>query len=268
MFSPPIKQGASMSFVLPPRSKVEHLDREIASEGEGVVLSDGEKVSFAPPPVKSAVPDISNVKSVQRYFHRVGFTPFPCWLYHPSKGPVQVYNQDEALEYGVVYRETTAEERARYGRAQMYDWREDTEWRPNPFPKDVKFDPHKQHAGKNVVWPEKTGAAMQDALIEKLIPQVAASVAAALKISAPASPAGMDAKEWSEFQEFMAWKNAGEATREAVRDVTEANAPPAQDKAEADERAMWVEEAQRLGVKVDGRWSPERLKAEIDKAAA
>jgi hypothetical protein len=242
---------------------VGYLDRDIAGEGDGVVLSDGEKVSFTPPPVKSAVPDISAVKSVVRYFHRVGFTPFPCWIYHPTKDPIMVYNQEESSEHGVIYRETSADERARYGRAHMYDWREDTEWRPSPFPKDIKFDPNKQYAGKNIVWPTTTGAAMQDALIEKLIPQVAASVAAALKLANPQAPANVEPKDWSAFQEFLAWQKAGEATREAVRDVVEDNAA-----APSDERAAWVAEAERLEIKIDKRWSTERLKSEVEKAAA
>lgn len=254
---------------IPPRAKIGYLDRDIAGEGESVILSDGEKVSFNPPPVKSSVPDISHIKSVQRYFNRVGFTPFPCWIYHPTKDPIKVFDQNEAMEYGVVYRETSADERARYGRGHMYDWRDDTEWRPSPFPKDVKFDPHKQHAGKNVVWPERSGAAQQDALIEKLIPQVAASVAAALKLANPTAPANVSTNDWADFQEFMAFKKAQEATREAVADVIEDNAQTASAApVETEEKAMWIEEAERLGVKIDRRWGLDKIKAEVEKAAA
>jgi hypothetical protein len=245
---------------IPPRAKIGYLDREIAGEGESVVLSDGEPVSFNAAPIKAAVPDQSGIKSIQRYFHRVGFTPFPCWIYHPTNDPKMVLDQTEASEYGVIYRKTSADERARYGREHMYDWRDDTEWRPTPFPKDVKFNPSKQYAGKNVIWPEKTGASMQDALIEKLIPQVAASVAAALKLSNPSAPASVDEKDWSAFQEFMAWKKAGEATREAVQDVVEDNALA------TDERTLWLTEAETRGVKVDKRWSTERIKSEVEAA--
>jgi hypothetical protein len=250
-----------MNFVIPPRSQVGHPDREILSEGQSVELSSGDEVRVDWPLVKSAFPDISDVKSVKKYFHRVGFTPFPCWLYHPEQSPKMVMSQDEALEFGVVYRKCSPDEQARYGRSAMYDWQDDSKWRPAPFPKDVKFNPHKEHAGKNIVWPEKGGAIAQDALIEKLIPQVAASVAAALKLANPAAPANVSSNDWAAFQEFMAYKKAQEATREAVADVIEDNAP-------ADEKAPWIAEAERLGVKIDKRWGLDKIKAEVEKAAA
>jgi hypothetical protein len=35
-----------------------------------------------------------------------------------------------------------------------------------------------------------------------------------------------------------------------------------------DERIEWEEAARRIGVKLDGRWSLERLKTEVEKKAA
>ena len=48
------------------------LDPEIAGEGQKILSSEGEQLSWSPPPVRPAVPDMSQIKRLQRYFNRTG----------------------------------------------------------------------------------------------------------------------------------------------------------------------------------------------------
>jgi ABC-type thiamine transport system ATPase subunit len=63
---------------------------------------------------------------------------------------------------------------------------------------------------------------------------------------------------WAEFLAFQAWKQATEEVGKGDQPALKAIDP---------ERAEWEEAAKRVGVKPDGRWSLEKLKAKVQEAA-
>ena len=266
-----------MVFVLPPKSQVGVLHAEIAGEGETVLMSDGSEVSWSPPPVQPVMPDWSQIKSIRKYFGRKGHQTWPCWLYHPIEAPRLLKNEHDAAELGVCYRDATADETARTGAKKVWDWKDGCEWRPTPFPKDVRFDPLNAGPGKTFQPAPVNPAVAQNAMVEALIPQVAAAVAQALKLAGPRSPAHVDPKQWDEFLAFQAWQKTQEVVKtEAVNALLipeiedEPKAGTATDwdaeNAEA-ELAAWRAEAEDKGIKIDKRWGLARLKEEVEKAA-
>lgn len=261
-----------MNFVLPPKGQVGYLDPEIAGEGAKVILSDGEHVSWNPPPARPIMPDWSEIKSIARYFHRTGYEVYPAWLYHPTEEPRLVKNADEAAKLGVCYRQATIEEKGRYGLNAVWDWQDDSHWRPQPHAAP-KFDPKKPGQGKTYLPAAPNPANEQSRLLEALVPAVAAAVAQSLKATGPAAPATIDPKDWDAFLQFQAFQKASQAL-DVVKETASQEQPGnalagAGDLLdESGERADLEAQAAAKGIKVDGRWSNARLKAELEKAAA
>ena len=54
---------------VPPRSQVGRLSTDL-DEGMKVTLSDGEQVSWNPPPANPVIPDLSKIKQLAKYFNR------------------------------------------------------------------------------------------------------------------------------------------------------------------------------------------------------
>lgn len=239
-----------MNFVIPPKSEVGTLDPSIANEGLKVaVLSEGEAEQWTPPDVKAAFPDWSQVPKLKKYFGRKGGPVYPAWLFHPTEADKLVNNAEEAGKLGVVYRKATDDERFQFGHQSVWDWKrgsEDLKWRPFPQQRR-KFDPQHMETGK--IYQASTTSSQPN--IESLVAAVTASVLAAMKTSTPSAPAHVDNKEWDEFLAFQAFKK----TTETV------NALQVEDSEEDD--ALWIAEANRLGMKIDKRWSSERLKSEV-----
>jgi hypothetical protein len=260
-----------MAFVLPSKRDVGYLDPSIAGEGAKVILSDGEVIHYNPPPPKPVMPDWSTIKPIRHYFNRTDFRVWPAWLYHPKEQPRLVKNQDEAAELGVCYRESTVDEKGRYGRDHVWDWRDDCQWRPQPWPGTQKFDPSKAEQGKTYIAAPVNPTIAQNELAALLIPQVAAAVAQALKASGPAAPASVDPAQWEQFLQFQAWQKSTEVVGDAVQQAAQAPTLGLQGGASSltpdAERAAWEAEAIRKGITVDKRWGLERLKSEVEKAA-
>ncbi len=250
-------------FVLPPREKVGYLDPEVAGEGTKVIMSDGDQVSWTPPPPQPVMPDWSQIKSIRRYFNRTGLQVWPAWLYHPVEEPRLVKNAKEAAELGVCYREATNDERARYGLKTVWDWKDDSQWRPQPHGV-IKFNPMKPGQGKTVIFSPPNPAIAQNELLRDLVPLVTAAVVAAIKGNGAASaPGSVDPAQWDAFLQFQAWQK----TSQAVDEIGETTGNGALSLGGEDERAAWEKQAERKGIKVDRRWSLDRLKAEVEKAA-
>ncbi len=261
-------------MLLRSKADVGILSADVAGEGERVLMSDGEAINWTPPPVKPVIPDWSGIKSIRKYFGRTGMQPYPAWLYHPAEAARVVKNAEEAAELGIGLREATNEEKGRYGVKSVWDWTPECKWRPQPYPGTVKFDPRNPGPGKEYVPAAPDPRVSRDALLEAVIPQVTAAVVAALKSSAPAAPAHIDAREWNEFQAFLAFKKTTEAVDlvgqrldEIDEEEANGNALNAAAARGSDERAEWEAEATRKGVKIDRRWSVERLKTEVEKVA-
>lgn len=265
-----------MAFELPSRAQAGYLDPEISGEGMKVILSDGDQVSWSPPPVKLVIPDISGVKSVRKYFNRTGYQVFPAWLYHPSDDPRLVKNADEAAQLGVCFRDATPDEKSRYGLKNVWDWKDDSQWRPQAW-SVAKFDPSKPGTGKTYQAAPINPHRAQSDLLEALIPSVTAAVAQVLLQNGTGKPASVDPKQWDEFIKFQAWQKAQAAlsTVDIVASqetVEEGDDDPIATNAlaetnPADELKAWQQEAADKGIKVDGRWSLARLKEEVQKAA-
>lgn len=276
-----------MTFVLPDKASVGYLDPEIAGEGERVLLSNGDEVNWTPPPVKPVMPDMSQIKSIRHYFGRTGYAVYPAWIYHPTEPARVVKNAEEAGKLGVMYRKATQDESSRYGVKAVWDYADDSKWRPAPWT-EAKFDPANPGSGKTFISGTPNPAIAQHALVEALIPQVAAAVALAMKQSgAAAAPSNIDPAQWDAFMQFQAWQKSSEAVQEAVAStpiassddddgfVEEASDPVAAEEppnglalTAEQERTLYEDEAVAKGIKVDGRWSLDRLKSEVEKAAA
>lgn len=251
----------------PSKSEVGTLAPEL-DEGMKALLTDGEPSIYTTPAAKPVVPDWSGIKAIRHYFGRVGFDAWPAWLYHPKEAPRLVNNQDEALALGICYRKTTPDEQARFGVTTMWDWEVNCEWRPTPHAKDLKFDPQRPGQGKTYLPSIPNPTIAQHELVRAIVPEVAVAVAQALKSIGPAGPGNIDPKDWDEFKAFLAWKESEKAINALTEEkVKEASSNALRDVSEGEERDAWEVAARAKNIKIDGRWSLERLKAEVQKAA-
>jgi hypothetical protein len=225
-----------------------YLAPEIAGEGEKVLMSDGSVISFNPPSNKPIVPDWSEIKSIKKYFNRTDFHIWPHWFYHPTEDAIVLRNAEEAAQLGIRRRESTMEERARTNCGPfIWEWPDECLWRPTPYVK-AKFDPRNPGHGKNYVREQLDHAAAQSALLKDLVEAFKGG-------GGPATITGIDPTLAAEFAAFQAWR--------------EANKPGGGDlPADHHERQQFELRAKELGVKVDGRWSLERLKKEVATVSA
>jgi len=257
-------------FILPPRNAVGVIDQQIAGEGQKIILSDGEQVNYSPPPTKPVIPDWSEIKSIRHLFNRRGHVVYPAWLYHRDTTEQRlVKNAEEAAALGVCYRKTSDDERGRYGANAVWDWTDDSPWRPTPFAQHLKFNPESPGQGKEFVRPGADSAVVRNAQMRDIALVVAQAVASELAKSGPAKPAALDQGDWEEFLRFKAWQKSDAAVR-ALADSEDQNESPsalANALSEDEERKLWEEEATKKGVKVDRRWSLQRLRDEVTKAA-
>jgi hypothetical protein len=270
---------------LPKGAAMRALDAEIAGEGakvlgkgEEIELSNGDRVAWIPPPEKLVIPDISNVKSIRKYFGQRGHQVYPAWLYHPEKPALLVKDAKEAADVGIVFRKATADERNRYGLRECWDWEEGCLWRPHPYT-EAKFDPKTAGAGKNVVYAAPDPSISQNSLLASLVPSVAAAVTQALMANGPAAPAHVDSAQWEQFLAFQAWQKTSEAVSSVAADLVQVPEGEGETAAEGEgdllsnaltpeqDRALWEAEARRLGIEVDGRWSLKRLRTECEKVS-
>jgi hypothetical protein len=239
-----------VNFVIPPKSQVGVFNpADIGEDASIAVRIDGDKEEWNPPALQSAFPDWSKVPQLRKYFGRKGGSVYPAWLFHPTKPDKLVNSAQEAEEMGVFYREATIEERGQFGIQSLWDWErgdDDQKWRPFPQQRK-KFDPHHMETGK--IYQAPAGSPSTN--VDSLVAAVTASVLAAMKTTA--APSHVDSKEWAEFQAFQAFKK----TSETVNAL-----------ADEDDRASLLAEAEHKGIKVDKRWSTERLKAEVTAKAA
>lgn len=239
-----------MVFQLPPRSSVGYLDPEIANEG--VKVFEDTPLGWNPPPIKMAMPDWSEIKQIRHYFNRIGHQTFPAWLYHQNGEMKLVNDAGAAKELGVIYRHATDDEKGRYNVQALWDWDDGCLWRPKPWGL-AKFDPKNPGAGKEVI-PEKPDPMKTQAdLLRGLLK--------AFESGGVQKPADMSANDWVEFQQFLLFKKT-QAAIQPSEAKTEGNALAGTQS----ERELLEFEAAAKGVKIDGRWSNERLKKEIDQA--
>lgn len=263
------------------------LDPEVAGEGlKAEMITEGD-VSWMPPPEKLVIPDFSQIKSIRRYFGRVGHQPYPAWFYHPTEKPRLMNDAQQALdELDIFYRRATDEEERRYGIKAVWDTRNNSQWSATPYAKNSpsKFDPRNPGQGKTYLPEPANPAIAQHQLVQDLIPQVAAAVAQALKSTGPAAPAHIDPKDWDEFVAFQAWKKSqevivaeAEAAMEPLPETAGLVEPVAGEVPEGNalqqmssdaERSIWEDAARDHGIEIKPDWTLQELKAAVEKAAA
>jgi hypothetical protein len=263
-----------MAFELPPRSQVGYLSPDIAGEGVKVIMSDGDQITYNPTPPKPVMPDWSGIKSIRHYFGRTDFRVWPAWLYHPTQEPRLVKNEYEAADLGVCFREATWEEKGKYGRDRVWDWKDECQWRPQPYPDTIKFDPTKLEQGKEYIRTPVPQHTQNRDMLQMILPEVTAAVVNALKQGGAVNPTGIDPKQWDEFLAFQAWKKTQEAIDVVAPPVDENQTmmfgDPSQQSAlgsmamtEEQERALWEVEANKKGIRIDKRWSLDTLKERV-----
>ncbi len=250
-----------------------YLDPEISGEGMKIRMddSDGGEIIGDPAP-KIVYPDLSQFKPLRKYFNRTGYQVYPTWIYNHKTGDEKIVkNAAEASSHGVIFRETTMEERAAFGVNFRWDYEPNSEWRTKPIAKKRVVDPDNMEGGKNFVARRQIETTVDhDALISRTV----AAVMVAMNAKAPAAPANVDPVQWKEYQEFLAFREATKAVAEtAVDEIPIADEQPEDEPViihnmtgDEDPRAKWLAEASRLGIKVDGRWSTQRLIEECQKA--
>lgn len=268
-----------MTFVIPPKSSVGYLDAELAGEGQSaggqkIIHSDGTVVAWNPPPPQPVMPDMSQIKTIRHYFGRTGHQVWPAWLYHPTEPPCLVKDAQEAMALGVCYRKTTDDERNKFGATTMWDWTEDSQWRPNPH-KAIKFDPLNPGQGKTYIAAQRAPEAIQSELVQSVVAAATAAVMQTLKAADGAkAPGNVDPAQWEDFLRFQAFQASSKVAQATVSRETSENAEVANvlnalvGEAEPDERQSWIDEASRLNISVDKRWATERIKDAVLKAKA
>lgn len=228
----------------------QYLDPEIAGEGTKVIHSDGSTVTFNPPPVQAAIFDYSKVKSLQKYFNRTDFQFFPTWVYHPDGRSEIAKNAEEcATKYGIRLLKRTDEEKAKYGGGDYrWEFHENSEWRPVPFgPK--KFDPDNPDTGKIFVPKAPDPKIAQHELIAQVVQ-------------------AMQGGQNDFLLKLLSAMQASGATQampaEPKTAILEDQLPPLGSQKSAKEH--WQEVAEAEGVKIDKRWSIDKIKSAIVKA--
>lgn len=241
-----------MTFQLPSKAEMRRmggLSMEVAGEGETVEFYEGRPLGFSPPPAKPLVPDWSEIKSIRKYFFRTGYSVWPAILYHPTEGPRLFAGEDEAAEVGIMYRKPTAREINQFGLSAdsgVWDWEEGCLWRPRMEGKP-KFDPANPETGKCYTPPQANPAAVQSALIRELATIMQQN-------------AGQAATQQTDVLQRLADMLGASMGRAPAAPEAEPNALAGHPSREALET-----EAESLGIKVDGRWSPAKLAEKIEE---
>lgn len=249
-------------FQLPPRSQVGYLDPQIAGEGVAVNLDSGHDVNWTPPPIKPNIPDWSQIKSIQKYFNRANFPAFPAWIYHKDTDEKKLVTEDQAADLGVIYRDRTSDEASRFGSGKVWDYADDCPWRSSPNARHLRFDPDKPGTGKTVT---AVGRAIEQGTARGLsTEQIGAAVAAAIK--ANKVDEGMSVEKMAAAF-AMAFKSVGLGNMDKPEQASDGGGINEQGTSAEQERDIWIEEAESRGVKIDKRWSTERIKQAVAEAA-
>lgn len=217
--------------------KIDYLDPEIANEGQS---ADAPWVPSPRPHVWDYAP-LKEHPHYGQYFAARPFRAFPAWIYNHKTGESKVVGSaKEADQYGVSYNTT----------ARFHHYECVGDWMDEPA-KGLKADV--TIAGKSLVTASSTQAANTTAetmaqILQKLIADKA-SPGLADTISAD-----------KEYQDYLAFKRA--QSKKAPVEVA-----AKEDVETFDEKALLIEAAASRDIKVDKRWSIDRIKSELDKAA-
>jgi hypothetical protein len=220
---------------------IEYLDPEIANEGQ---RADDAFVVSPKPHVWDYAP-LKEHKHYGKYFAPKPFREWPAVIYNHKTGEEKtVGDAGAAARYGVSYNRDT--------RFPHYVCTGD--WKDEPKSQKIDF----KAAGKSLV----TASAAQstsDTMTEILKRLIESN-------TAPSSAMAED----KEYQDYLAFKRMqASAPKEVVvvaEPVIERSEPEEEfELSEGDQKEILVGLAKEKGIKADGRWSLDRLKAELDK---
>lgn len=237
------------------------LDSSIAGEGEKV--SDGpQRLSWNPRPRKPIIPDMSEIPSIQKYFNRVGFDPWPAWLYHPVHPAILIEDvwdhtydpprrvctaAEAADQLGIRYVRSSADDRRRHGKEFVWEWDADCLWRPQPYEENLpnRFDYTQPGYGKTYVAQQPDPVQAQNALMRELVE--------AFKTGGQKN--GLDIEALLTLVKAIKGDPPQATDTAAIMDAAA--------KTHDDEREAWEVKAREAGIKIDGRWSLDKLRKHV-----
>lgn len=211
---------------------IEYLDPEIANEGShaesGFDMEPAHVWDYAP---------LKADKKYKKYFQPYKYVKYPADFYHANGETKRVFNDEEAAALGV--------------RSHKNTWICEGEWHDEEaVARKVKID--FKAAGKNLVAASsQQSAASNNELMMQLVEQMAKGQASV--------PSNDVMQVLTGILQQMQIQNG-------VKPVV---VPRDEVKAEAaiDEKALLIEAADSRNIKVDKRWSIDRIKSELDKVA-
>jgi len=250
---------------------VEYLSPDIANEGVKVTgqvpgTSFDADEPYQPMIEPPHIPDykwINQKNPLAKYFPQISGVPyrhraFPAILYHPSGETKTVRTAEEAASLGCKC----------LGPDEGYRWQCDREWKSKPFPAHTKFSAANLGAGKALPPPSKEesiAAAVANALkgganaVTDQVTMIVAAVVAAMKLQqaapAPVAPAGAPTPA----------AVAAPAQENALGGAPDPAPNPDTVLTKDEQKNLLLEAAKDKGVKVDGRWSIERITEELEK---
>lgn len=245
---------------------IQYLDPAIANEGfhaerDVVVdLNDGSG-NYQPAIPRPRIPFLTEdsiPKSIKKYFPQFSNQPyteraFPAWFYHATKAPILIADEYYTNGEGEkVLKEKAAEKASRLGiryRGPGQGWECTGEWHPKPI---QPHGPNVKDTGKSVAPVDNRNDQLAAAITKAMAGAnssadqatvVAAAVAAALKAV-----------------------GIGTHPVEAPPPAPQVNALAPTLPAD-EEKDILIGLAKEKGIKIDGRWSVDRIKEALDQAA-
>ena len=226
--------------------------------------------NFNAPPLKPVVPDWSQNKKLAKYFNRPpSKAMYPTWLYNHKTGESKIFETAEAAaEVGVSVRHRTEEEAQMYGGAGIV-WNQGSEWKTAPAKGERVYDPRKPEYGKEYQPAAVSAATSNRQMLTAVLPELTAAVVSAMRQEG--IPKSVSDADIEEFLAFKTWKKTLEAAEKisAPWDVKEEHEKAMETtmalEGVVDEKAAWIRQAEESNIKVDKRWSLERIKSEVEK---
>lgn len=221
--------------------KVEYLDAEIANEGS----SADDIVVIAPRPHINTYEAFKEHPKYGKYFQPHVFRAYPAWIYHATEPAKLVGDAKTAASYGVSYNKDD------------HHWVCTGEWKNRPV---VKPKPDVADTGKSLV----TASSAQSAnSTNEIMAQILQKMQSG-QVPGAAMQADPDYAEFLAFKRFKSSQGSTETTAAPKADASPASLALSQD----EEKAILVEAADSRGIKIDKRWGIDRIKEELEKAAA
>jgi hypothetical protein len=230
---------------------VEYLDPEIANEGSSANswapgdwtnapnAADEEYQPDVDPPHINDYAAFKKHKHYRQYFRPYRYTPFPAWMYHATHEPKIVKTKDEVLALGPEWSPTPLKLRVDMT-GKSLPVKNDTQKLTEALVTGLLKAPGATAA---------PGGAVDAASIAAIVAAVMTAMQPRAAVAAPAAP---------DPEKLM--PTDVEGLRQFVEMPKGGDEHPGQDSVE---RKAVIELAEKEGIKIDGRWSTDRIKREL-----